>query len=170
MKKYIKEKSENYSIVDESTGELLDHYELRKIDIDAYITVFFSLIPEVMKLNGRCIKVLMCCWKKSSFDLLNEDGNLLHNNQSFKDYVRSTGCNISDGAIDNCISILSKQELLIRKCRGEYLLNPNYFFKGSLSNRSKLKTVFQVDPTDTSKCFFIYGNTIIPIEKSLISK
>lgn len=157
MKKYIKEKSENYSILDESTGELLDHYEVRTVDIDAYITVFFSLIPEVMKLNGRCIKVLMCCWKKSSFDSLSEEGNLLHNNQSFKDYVRSTGCDITDGAIDNCISILAKRGLLIRRCRGEYLLNPNYFFKGSLSDRSKLRTLLQVNPVKTSKSFFLHG-------------
>jgi hypothetical protein len=38
------------------------------------------------------------------------------------------------------------KNMLIKKHKGEYLLNPEFFFKGTLSNRSKIDLRFIVDP------------------------
>ena len=160
VKKYITEKSEDYSLVDKHTGELLDYCYTKKVSIDEFIMVFFTCVPQVMKLNGTQLKVLMCCWKHSSFNPMGEtEGNVVNNNASFKNYVRRNGLDISDAAIDNAISALHKKNFLLKKCRGEYILNPSYFFKGTLSQRSHIRLSVEYDPkTNSSKTFFIYSS------------
>lgn len=92
----------------------------------------------------------MCCWKHSTYNKENEvSGNIVHNNASFKQHCREEGLDLSDASIDNNISALCKAGLLIKKCRGEYLLNPDYFFKGSLSQRTKMLMQFVVEPQNS---------------------
>ena len=147
MARYVTEKSKDYSIVDNHTGELLELRQTRKLSLEEFIMVFFSSYPELFKLKGLQLKVLMCCWKHSTYNKENEvAGNIVHNNASFKQHCREEGLDLSDASIDNNISSLCKTGLLIKKCRGEYLLNPDYFFKGSLSQRTKMLMRFIVEP------------------------
>lgn len=139
MEKYITEKSKTHALLDKETGEIKDLNITRKVTLDEFIMVFFASYPELLTLPGLQLKVLMCCWKYSTYNANNaEEGNLLHNNAYFKQYCREDGLDASDANIDNCISGLSKRGLLIKRCKGEYLLNPNYFFKGKLTDRSKI--------------------------------
>ena len=46
---------------------------------------------------------------------------------------------VSDTVINNAFTAFVKNNLMIKECRGQYLLNPKYFFRGTLSQRSKLK-------------------------------
>ena len=109
--------------------------------------VFFASYPQLLKLKGVQLKVLMCCWKYSSYNAESkEEGNIIHNNASFKEYCKSEGLETSDANIDNAISALCKNGLLFKKCRGEYMLNPAYFFKGSLSKRSRILFNVVVEP------------------------
>lgn len=148
MAKYVSEPSENFALLDKYTGEILEYRETRKVTVDEFIMVFFTSYPELMKLSGVQLKVLMCCWKLSSFNPTNETtGNVVHNNPTFKEYCKEEGVDAPDGSIDNAISVLCKKRLLLKRCRGEYLLNPEYFFKGTLSNRSKIDLRFVVEPT-----------------------
>lgn len=162
---FVTNKSEDYSLLDNHTGEILDFYQTKKVSLDEFIMVFFSCIPKIMELQGSYLKILICCWKFSSFNPLNTtEGNIVPNNLRFKQYVRSCGINTSDANIDNAFSELRKKGFLIKMCRGEYMLNPEYFFKGTLSQRSKLRFSVVVEPTrdgiDThsSACFFIHGS------------
>ena len=146
--KYEKEKSEFLHVYDDQTGELTDYYELRKVTLDEFIMVFFSCYPELYKLNGVQLKVLMGCWKYSSYNSANyAEGNIVHNNPSFKEFCRQDGLVTSDANIDNAISTLCKKGLLIKRCKGEYILDPRYFFKGKLSDRSRIKFTLLVEPT-----------------------
>ena len=146
--KYVNEKAENHSVIDLQTGDLTDYYQLRKVTLDEFIMVFFSSYPELYKLNGVQLKVLMGCWKYSSYNSANyAEGNIVHNNPSFKEFCRQDGLVTSDANIDNAISTLCKKGLLIKRCKGEYILDPKYFFKGKLSERSRLKFTFLVEPT-----------------------
>lgn len=148
MARFITEKSEDYSLLDNHTGELLEYKQTRKLSLEEFIMVFFSSYPELFKLKGLQLKILMCCWKHSTYNKENDlSGNIVHNNASFKVNCRKEGLDISDASIDNNISALCKAGLLIKKCRGEYLLNPDYFFKGSLSQRTKVLMNFIVEPT-----------------------
>lgn len=150
MAKYVTEKVEGWSLVDESTGELLEYKQTRKISLNEFIMVFFTSCPELMKLSGVELKVLICCWKLSSFNPLSEkNGNVIHNNQSLKRYCKEQGATISDANVDNAISVLCKKRMLLKRCKGEYMLNPEYFFKGTLSNRSKIDLNFIVEPTES---------------------
>ena len=152
MSKYIKEKSKDYSIVDNCTGEILDLYQTKKVSLDEFIMVFFANNAQLMKLKGLYLKVLICCWKFSSYNAeYEEEGNIVHNNASFKEFCKQDGLNTSDASIDNAISYLNKEGLLIKKCRGEYMLDPRYFFKGRLSKRSKIMYNIVVEPEETDK-------------------
>ena len=42
----------------------------------------------------------------------------------------------------------AKKGLLIKQCKGQYTLNPEYFFKGTLSNRSSLKYTLCYNPEE----------------------
>ncbi len=148
MAKYETEKSEDYSILDNRTGEILDLNITKKVDIDEFIMVFFASCPQLMNLTGNHLKVLICCWKHSTYNPQNEEqGNIVHNGTGFKKACRENGLDISNASIDNAISALCKKGFLIKKFRGEYLLNPVYFFRGKLSNRSKVNINFTVEPT-----------------------
>ena len=149
MSRYITEKSKDYSIVDNHTGELLEFRQTRKLSLDEFIMVFFSSYPEIFKLQGMQLKVLMCCWKHSTYNKENDTtGNIVHNNTSFKRHCREEGLDVSDASIDNAISTLCKVGLLQKKCRGEYLLNPDYFFKGVLTQRTKVLMQYVVGPDE----------------------
>lgn len=148
MTRFIKEKSSDYSLLDNHTGEIKDMVITRKITLDQFIMVFFSSCPQLMDLKGNHLKVLICCWKHSSYNPANElEGNILHNSQGFKQACREDGLDVTDAVIDNAISALCRKGFLIKKFRGEYLLNPNYFFKGKLTNRSKVEINYIVEPT-----------------------
>lgn len=147
MARYISEPVKGYSVVDDNTGELVEYRQTRKLTLEEFIVVFFSSYPELFKLKGQQLKVLMCCWKHSTYNKDNDTtGNIVHNNASFKEHCKDDGLNLSDASIDNNISSLCKAGLLQKKCRGEYRLNPNYFFKGALSQRSKILMQFVVGP------------------------
>jgi hypothetical protein len=149
MARYITETSKDYSVVDNHTGELLELKQTRKLSLEEFIMVFFSSYPELFKLRGLQLKILMCCCKHSTYNKENDlSGNIVHNNTSFKEHCREEGLQLSDASIDNNISALCKAGLLRKKCRGEYLLNPDYFFKGSLSQRTKVLMSFIVAPEE----------------------
>ena len=147
MAKYTTEKVKGWSLVDEYTGELLEYKQTKKINIDEFIMVFVSSCPRLIQLNGLHLKVLICCWKFSTFNPINDEtGNVVYNGRSFKEFCAREGLGSSPASIDNAISELCKQGLLLRKHKSEYLLNPEYFFKGTLSKRSKINMDFIVDP------------------------
>jgi len=162
---YVTTKSEDYSLVDKHTGELLDFNMTKKVSIDEFIMVFFSCMPQIMKLKGSYLKVLICCWKFSSFNPVSTTaGNTITNNERFKAYVKTCMPTATDNSIDVAFSALRKKGFLIKMCRGEYMLNPEYFFKGTISQRSRLRFSVQVDPAkdgisaDTSVCFFVHSS------------
>lgn len=160
---FISQKIKDYALLDKHTGELLEYRQTKKVGIDEFIMVFFSSIPKILDLKGTQIKVLMCCWKYSSFNPLNTtQGNTISNNKMFKSYIRECGFDTTDDSINNAICALCKKGLLIKRCKGEYMLNPEYFFKGTIAQRSKLKFSVEVDPQcmtteDNSICFLGYS-------------
>lgn len=163
MKRFITRTSENYKLLDSQTGELLDYRQTIRVSMEEFIMIFFASYPDLMKLGGQKLKVLMVCWKYSTFGNP-EEGNVIVNDKVFKGHVREYEPNMSDGSIDVAISELARKGLIVKQCKGRYVLNHRYFFKGKLSDRSKLRLNFIVDskdgktgePVRTSVCFFAY--------------
>ena len=128
------------SVVNTSTGEIVSGVaEVKCSSIDEFIMCFMSSIPQVVKLDGNTIRVLMWCWKFSSFNPSIPEANVINNDKAFKDSIRREGGDLTDGVIDGAIHKLYTEGMLIRRCKGSYFLNPSYFFRGTLSNRSKLQ-------------------------------
>lgn len=158
--KYITEKSEDYKLVDVHTGELLDYNQTKKIPIEDFIMVYLASIPEMFALQGQQLKLLMAIWRLSSFNKAwCEEGNIFLNDRSTKDAIRRMGLQLSDSSIDVALHNIVDNGFLIKKGKGKYLLNPTYFFKGTLSDRSHIKLSVEVDPeTKESRCFLMISN------------
>lgn len=140
MSRYVTTRLNDFSVLDKGTGELLELRQTRKLSLDEFLMVFVASCPKLLKLKGLQLKVLICCWKYSSYNKeRSTEGNIIHNSASFKQYCRNDGLDTSDACIDKAFTQLCKEGLLIRLYRGEYLLNPEYFFKGTLSDRSRIQ-------------------------------
>ena len=112
----------------------------------------------------------MAIWRLSSFNkALHDEGNIFLNDQGSKAAIRNMGLSLSDSSIDVAIHNIMKAGFMRRIGKGKYVLNPRYFFKGTLSDRSKLQFKVMVEPTkENSRCFIIYGSNIIPAANTLI--
>lgn len=149
MDAIVIEKSRDYSLLDMHTGEILEYRKARKVSVDEFMMVYLSSYSEVLKLTGMQMKVLWCCWRYSTFNDKNcSMGNIVHNDSFFKENCKKDGLNTSDAVINNAFSYLVKQGFLIKKCKGTYLLNPKYFFKGTVSDRSKIQYNLFVEPKE----------------------
>lgn len=127
-------------VVNTATGEIVSAVADIKCDsIDEFIMCFMSSIPQVVQLDGNTIRVLMWCWKFSSFNPSIPEANTINNDRAFKEKIRQEGGELSDSVIDRAIHTLYKKGMLQRRCKGNYFLNPEYFFRGTLSNRARLK-------------------------------
>lgn len=127
-------------VINTNTGEIISGVSTVKYDnIDDFIMCFLSSIKEVTSLDGNSIRVLLFCWKFSSFNYNIPEANIIVNDVDFKNNLRKNGLDLSDASINNAINKLYKANMLQKKCRGKYMLNPKYFFKGTLVNRSKLQ-------------------------------
>ena len=146
MDNFITQADPDYSLLDRHTGEVLEWKRTRVVSVDEFIMFFFASMPDLFKLEGLQLKVLMCCWKYSSYNDVEKEGNIVHNDRLLKEYIHQCGLNISDTAIDVIIHRLAKSNILIKKCRGTYMLNPQYFFKGRLAEKSKLELRMVTNP------------------------
>lgn len=128
------------SVVNTSTGEIVSGVaDVRCDSVDEFIMCFLGSIPQITKLDGNTMRVLMWCWKFSSFNPSIPEANTIVNDRAFKDKIKSEGGNLSDSVIDKAIHTLNKEGMLRRRCKGNYFLNPVYFFRGTLSGRSQLQ-------------------------------
>ena len=148
MNTFVVQTDPDYSLIDKHTGEIQEWKRTRVVSVDEFIMFFFASMPDLFKLKGLQLKVLMCCWKHSSYGAVETEGNIVCNNRLLKDYIRSCGLDISDSAIDVIIHNLAKANILIKKCKGTYMLNPQYFFKGRLAEKSKLELRMVTNPDE----------------------
>ena len=150
-KQFITETHTQYLLVDKHTGEVKDYKVVKLLKTDEFIMMFFESIPEVCAIKSAIeIKVLMGCFILSSYNPNFPEANRFSNSITFKRKLVEIVGDIPFQSIDRAISLLCKRGLLIRHCKGEYSLNPKFFFKGSLSNRRQLELVYKVIPTDNT--------------------
>lgn len=106
---------------------------------EEFVKVYLAAIDEMMKLDHRTFQVLMVCMKECSFcDDNHKEGSVVYNLKKFKDECRAVigldkyGKPLEDDAINKYMSRLCKMGILIRRSRGEFILNPSLFIKGEL--------------------------------------
>lgn len=147
MKKYFNITRDGYSILDENTGELLEYKQVKHVTQEEFIMVFLLTVPEFIKLPGNMMRLLVVLWKLSTFNSRGEaDGNVVYNDISTKEAIRALGLNLADKTIDFYFSQLSTQtDFLIKKNRGRFILNPKYFFKGTIIDAAKMQLLITTE-------------------------
>lgn len=133
-------------VINNATGEVVSGVaEVRCSSIDEFIMCFIASVPKVVSLDGNSMRVLMWCWKFSSFNPSIPEANTITNDKAFKERIRREGCEMSDSVINKAIHDLYKEDMLLKRCKGSYFLNPEYFFRGTLSSRSKIQYKISFD-------------------------
>lgn len=108
---------------------------------DEYIMFFIPNYKKLLELTGTELKLLFFCWFHSS--KYNEGivaGNIIYNDSTLKEKCHKAGLKATGSVIDNTFSKLHRKGFLLKICRGEYMINPLYAFRGSLKERNKLLT------------------------------
>lgn len=140
MKTLTKVNYPKLKVVNNTTGEIISAVTTVKCSsVDEFMMCFLTSISQIVRLDGNTIRVLMWCWKFSSFNPNLPEANIIHNDQTFKQKIRQAGRDLSDSVIDKAMHLLCKKDFLKRQCKGCYYLNPQYFFRGTLTNRAKLQ-------------------------------
>lgn len=135
MKKFFTEKIDGYSIVDEATGEINDLYIKRKVDINEFVMMFLLTIDEVNNnLSGNEIKVLLAAVRSSKPNIDdNNKSTFITCSLEFKSLIKG----IKPQNVSKYLKKITELGFIIRKTRSEYELNPLYFFRGTLTQRTK---------------------------------
>lgn len=129
--------------INPETGKVANNKIIRKITKEEFIMVFLKTIPDLFCLQGNELKLLMLLWQYSRYNAeYDTQGNIFSNDTLFKNWVRNKGMELSNSAIDVYISSLAKRNVILKKGKGCYLLNPKYFFKGTIDDSSKLALIF----------------------------
>lgn len=135
-------------IVDNETGEVVSAVAKRVCDTqEEFIKIYLNSIDDLISLDNRMFQVLMVCLREAKFcDEKNQDGNTISNFKDFKDKCRTLiGKELSDQAINMYMSRLTSAQILIRKGRGEFILNPRYFVKGQMTPKTRLQLVVEYE-------------------------
>jgi hypothetical protein len=126
-------------VINQETGELvsLERHSVKKVKYDEFIQVYLNDIAGLLQIDSVSeIKVLMCLWKEATFTSTNEELKTIIVTRFVKDkWVQET--NVKLQSINNALCSLVKKGLLYSPAKTAYVLNPNYFFKGPISDRAK---------------------------------
>ena len=141
--KYVENiKQENFE------GQVIKCPEYAYVEIEtSYVKRYRSYIYALLNLKLSHIHTIECL-----VDFMDND-NMVTTNKVTRDkiiktyYTLSKGeINYSDATIKSAVKKLVDENLLIKKQRGVYTVNPYYFFKGSEYNREKLiRIILQIE-------------------------
>jgi hypothetical protein len=130
--------------VDTETGEIIKEQTLTHSYIansrEEFSLLYSSISNVIVNLSGPAIKTYF-------FLLANyKPGNLIAINRTIKEEIKKSILVTSVGTISNCLTELTKANLLLRKIegRGGYIINSRYAYKGSSTDRNQnLKYLMQ---------------------------
>ena len=124
-------------------GEILsaEITTIKKVTAEQFCQVYLKDNSEFYSLSKAESNVLSVAWLMSSYYSDPEfkfPGNRISCDKQFRDIVHNkTG--LAESTIKAAIASLAQKEMLLkdREYKGIYYLNPDYFFKGKLSDRTK---------------------------------
>jgi hypothetical protein len=139
------------TITNLETGEVksIEHHIRKRVDINEFIQVYLEDMGGLLKIkNGTEFKLMALIWKASEMRR-HEVANRVVITKAIKDEW-SEELKVKSQSINNALTQLVKKELLVKKDRTIYYLNPKYFFKGALADRPHaIKIVLEYLHTDT---------------------
>lgn len=137
----IKKVTESETIVtDSQTGEILQSTKelgiVRVVAADEFIKVYLSDISGIIGIGSGKDRDILACF----FQIAGYGTNEFFAVKSVKEKI-ATALNTTLGNIDNAIKKFCSKNILIRKDRSVYILNPKYFFKGEDIKRNEVLTL-----------------------------
>lgn len=138
---------EQKTYLDSETGEVvsLESRIVRTIKPDDFMQIYLSDLSGLLSLESAAeYKILIAIWQKVNFNAENSSsGNEIILIKSVKETIAKEA-GISYSRLNNLLPLLVQKELLIKKDRSIYILNPTYFFKGYVKDRfNVIKTIFE---------------------------
>jgi len=130
------------STLDKDTGELVEReseYLYHSNIEDSFIKMYIERLGHLARLPHGVITCFIAIVSKSSYTiivyLLKDDKEKI-----YKEF------GITQSLMEKSVNLLTKHEFLIRLSQGKYLINPNYFARGSWSDIRKVR--LQLDFTE----------------------
>ena len=143
-KKFVTKVDEQNLKVNKETGELTEIYLRKVIETqEEFLKIYINSLDELVKLNNRELQILFIILKRSKYcEEKNKDGNIFYNEHLFKEEVKAVvDKDLKDNIINQYVSSLAKNKLIIRVKRGTFILNPIFFAKGKLTIDTRLHLV-----------------------------
>jgi hypothetical protein len=132
--------------IDKETGEIeeVKRHVRRKIPRDKFAMIYVEEIVGLLeKTSPSETRVLVAILQDLQYNT-----NKIFLTKGVKERI-ATETDLKYGTVQNTIYSLNRKKILIRENSSEYLLNPNYFFKGEEIERAKvLKLVIEYHLTD----------------------
>lgn len=121
--------------VDHKTGEVIIHESsfIKRVNSEEFIRVYLEDISGFLKISsGIEFKVLIVLWKESKW---NNTSMVLDKieKQKLADLI-----GIKLQSVSDTLTRLVKKDILLKRGRMRYLLNPVYFFKGDEKSREEV--------------------------------
>lgn len=143
--KCVKIMIEKEQIKVDENGEIIsaDITTIKKVSYGEFMQVWLKDNQEFWDLTKSEYAVMVQCWRASIYypELIDENipGNKVTADKQFKD-IAAKNANITVRSVDSALSSLAKKNLLIKDkdYKGIYYLNPKLFFKGKISDRTKI--------------------------------
>lgn len=132
------------NLLEHSCENLQQYYLSESIqNYGEFMQVWLKDNQEFWDLTKSEYAVMVQCWRASVYypELVDENlpGNKVTTDKQFKD-IAAKNANITVRSVDSALSSLAKKNLLIKdkNYKGIYYLNPKLFFKGKISDRTKI--------------------------------
>lgn len=144
MKK-IYTRKETGNLIMTPDGEIVNMETTLKVDdIDNWCFLFLEALGAAKDLDGAEIRLLLGIWRFSTFNnKYDSRGNRFFVTKDSKKKLIENDYAKSESAVGKYINTITSKGYMIRICRGEYLLNPKYIFKGYLTDRSNVKLMIE---------------------------
>ena len=116
---------------------------IKKVSYGEFMQVWLKDNQEFWDLTKSEYAVMVQCWRASVYypELVDENipSNKITTDKQFKDIV-AKNANITVRSVDSALTSLTKKNLLIKdkEYKGIYYLNSKLFFKGQISDKTKL--------------------------------
>jgi hypothetical protein len=134
------------TVIDSETGEIKQQTESRTFTYGKepdFIKVYLDNIMLLAEIPNWISKVLYELIKAVTYA---EKGHFIVINPAYKRLI-AENLGMKTQSVTNAINTLSKQNILIKRDRGLYLLNPHYFGRGDWKDIARIRYEIELTPT-----------------------
>lgn len=144
---YITVEVEGKKILDEEHGTLEKMYA--KINVgsqEEFLKIYINSIDDLANIDHQTFQVMLIVLKRAKYsDKDNVYGNEFYNNDNFKKEVKDKLGIKKDNTVNKYVSNLAKAKILLRVNKGSYILNPRYFARGTMTNKTRMELIVKYD-------------------------